>query len=619
MTQKNWTHTDVRPFPSHADKQTANRSSWLSQIECSAVSMVDLLRQRALRRPDRTIYTFLTDGEEIGSSLTYSQLDTQARAIAATLQEFCKPGDRALLVFPPGLEYVSAFFGCLYAGVLAVPVYPPDPSRLKRTLPRFRVIVDDAQPSVALTCAALLNMEQALAHADPSLSTLRWIASDKVNPKLAEAWEDPTIMPDHIAFLQYTSGSTANPKGVMVSNGNLLFNLHDMSRYFDDTEENCLVTWLPTYHDMGLIHSLLHPLYKDYPCYSMSPMAFLQRPYRWLRAISKFRATTSVAPNFAYDLCVRKITPEQRDVLDLSSWRSAGNGAEPVRPETLERFYNTFKQCGFRWRAITPGYGLAEATLEVSQTSHEEGPTFLPIKSDELERHRAVEAQKPGPGVRVLVSCGRPSKDTRVIIVDPESCLQCTPDTVGEIWVAGPTVAQGYWRRAEDTRETFQACLADSGEGPFLRTGDLGFMKDGYLFVTGRIKDMIIIDGFNHYPQDIERTVELSHSAVRPGCCAAFSIEEGGQERLIVVSEVAETVQRDVSASADSGQTQGMVEPKEVITAIRRAVSECHDLRVFKVCLIEPRSIHKTTSGKIQRQACRSAFLDGVHRVVACE
>ncbi|MFA6245162.1 MAG: fatty acyl-AMP ligase, partial [Candidatus Hydrogenedentales bacterium] len=357
----------------------------------------------------------------------------------------------------------------------------------------------------------------------------------------------------------------------------------------------------------------------DLPCYSMSPMAFLQRPYRWLRAISKYRATASVAPNFAYDLCVRKVTTEQRDALDLSSWRMAGNGAEPIRPETLERFYNTFKQCGFRWRTISPAYGLAEATLEVSQTPWEEGPTFLPIKMDELERHRAVEAQKPGPGVRVLVGCGHVSKDTRVVIVDPESCLQCSPDTVGEIWVSGPTVAQGYWNRPDDTKETFAACLADTGDGPFLRTGDLGFMKNGSLYVTGRIKDMIIIDGFNHYPQDIERTVERSHAGIRPGCCAAFSIEEGGQERLVIVSEVVETVRRDVPVSGDNGHVQGIVDPKEVVTAIRRAVSEYHDLRVFKVCLIEPRSIHKTTSGKIQRQACRSAFLDGVHRVVACE
>ena len=567
-------------------------------------TLVELLRTRALRRPDRRAYTFLVDGEEEGTSFTYAELDRRARAIAVVLQERCEFGDRVLLLYPPGLDYVAAFFGCLYAGVAAVPVYPPDPGRLNRSLPRLRVVARDADTRVALTVSAMSAMSASFAQHDAEFGKIDWVATDTIPDERAEEWTEPELTPETLAFLQYTSGSTADPKGVMVSHKNLLYNLFDMGHLWRRTENSVFVTWLPVFHDMGLIFGLLLPIFVDSPCYLMSPLAFLQRPLRWLRAMSRYKATYTCAPNFAYDLCVKKTTPEQRAALDLSNWQSASNGAEPIRPETLERFAETFKSCGFCWNVFSPGYGLAEATLKVSSTPIDEPPTLLPVLAEELEQHRVVEAKAPCAGVRTLVGCGRTYLDTRVIIVDPESRLQCRPETVGEIWVSGTTVAQGYWNRPEDTRETFEARLGDTGEGPFLRTGDLGFVKHGIVFVTGRIKDMIIIDGLNHYPQDIERAVEVSHEAIRPGCCAAFSVEVNGEERLALVAE----------ASLGNG-----VDAKSVIGAIRRAISEEHDLRVYKVCLIAPRSIDKTSSGKIQRQSTRKGFLDGSLEVLAAD
>ncbi len=563
-------------------------------------TLVELLQNRALHRPDHMAYTFLDDGEEEGARYTFGAVDRRARAIAVALLERCNPGDRVLMLYPPGLDYVAAFFGCLYAGVVAVPVYPPDPGRLNRSLPRLKVVARDAGTTLALTVTCLLEMEKGFAAYDSYFGEFEWLATDTVSNDLATTWNDPQVLPDTVAFLQYTSGSTSEPKGVMVTHRNLLYNMLNMGAMWEREDEFRFVTWLPAFHDMGLIFGLLLPIYLGATCYMMSPLAFLQRPLRWLRAISRYKATHSCAPNFAYDLCTRKITPEQRATLDLGSWRSAGNGAEPIRPETLERFAETFRSCGFRWDALHPGYGLAEATLMVSTTAKLK-PMLLPVVASELERHRVVEAKAPGDDVRTLVGCGRTCHDTRVIIVDPESCIQCSPDTVGEIWVSGTTVADGYWNRPEETEETFHARLADTDEGPFLRTGDLGFVKHGFVFVTGRIKDMIIVDGLNHYPQDIEHTVERSHSAIRPGCCAAFSLDIDGQEKLAVIAEA-------VLPQDGDG--------KDVISAVRRAIAENHDLRVHRVCLIAPRTIDKTSSGKIQRRANRKRFLTNTLEVL---
>jgi len=554
------------------------------------------------------------DGGTKEIHLTYEELDRRARAIGALLQKQVTAGSRALLLYPPGLEYIAAFFGCLYAGVIAVPSYPP---RLNRPDPRLQTIVADAQATVALTTTPILsNMEHRLAHA-PDLEALRWLDNGNIASDLAEEWRDPEIESDSLAFLQYTSGSTATPKGVMVSHGNLLHNLALLHQCFELTPDSRSVIWLPPYHDMGLIGGLLQPLYVGFPAILMSPLVFLQRPLRWLQAISRYKGTVSGGPNFAYDLCVRKITNEQRATLDLSSWESAFNGAEPVRCETLERFALAFESCGFRREAFYPCYGLAEATLIVSGGLKAAPPILHAVQGEALESNQVVAAsvEVENEGARTLVGCGQTLGSQKIVIADPESFIQCPPDQIGEIWVSGPSVAQGYWNQPEETECAFEAYLADTGEGLFLRTGDLGFLKDGELFITGRLKDLIIIDGRNHYPQDIELTVEQSHPSLRPGCCAAFSVDVENEERLVVVAEVDRRYrlarrQVDSNPGPASGHRPSP-DVKAMLKAIRRAVAEQHGAQVHDVLLLKHGRILKTSSGKIQRHACRAGYLAG--------
>ncbi|UCC64491.1 MAG: AMP-binding protein, partial [Anaerolineae bacterium] len=570
-------------------------SEHLSDPTVRCCTFDDLLRWRALNQPYQRAYTYLVDGETEEIYLSYAELDRHARAIGALLQRNGLSGQRALLLYPPGVEYIAALFGCLYAGVVAVPAYPPNPVQLNRTLPRLQAILNDAQPLAALTTTMVLSLVEGLSVPGADLKVLRWLATDNVSSSLAEEWREPAASRDTLAFLQYTSGSTSAPKGVMLTHGNLLHNSALIHRCFEHTPESQGVIWLPPYHDMGLIGGILQPLYGGFPVTLMSPLAFLQRPYRWLLAISRHRATTSGGPNFAYDLCVRKTTPEQRATLDLSSWEVAFNGSEPVRNETMERFATTFHPCGFRKEAFYPCYGLAEATLIVSGGAKAAPPVTRVVKGTGLEQNRAETAAIGHVDASTLVGCGRSLTDQQIVIADPETCCQCAPDEIGEIWVSGPSVAQGYWNRPDDTARTFQARLANTGEGPFLRTGDLGFLHEGELFVTGRLKDLIIIRGQNHYPQDIERSVEQSHPALRPGCGAAFSVEVGGEVRLVVVQEIRDNI-------ADLNMA-------EIAQTIRQVVTEQHELQAYGVLLLPPRSIPKTSSGKIQRHACREAFL----------
>jgi acyl-CoA synthetase (AMP-forming)/AMP-acid ligase II len=383
----------------------------------------------------------------------------------------------------------------------------------------------------------------------------------------------------------------------MVTHSNLLHNLFDLDAGWAHTPESVLVTWLPTFHDMGLVYGILEPVYRGFHCFLMPPLAFLQRPARWLRAISDRRATHSVGPNFAYELCARKVKQEELAGLDLSSWLAAVNGAEPVRRETLERFRDAFAPCGFHWKAFCPGFGLAEATLKVTATRSADDPVFCTLEAESLEKHRIKECPPSLPGQRTFVGCGRAEGETGVAIVNPETLTRCAPDEVGEIWVSGPSLTRGYWGRTEETSATFGARLSGTGEGPFLRTGDLGFLKDTVLYVTGRLKDLIIIRGQNHYPQDIELTVGQSHPALRPGCGIAFSVDAGGEERLIIVQE------------ADLNHDN--LESEELVKTIRQAVAEGHELQAYSVVLLKPGGIPKTSSGKVQRQACRSAYLAG--------
>ncbi len=555
-------------------------------------TLVELLRTRAAETPNQRAYTFLANGEEKTDSLTYSELDRRARAVGASLQATNSRGERALLLYQPGLDFISAFFGCLYSGVIAVPCNPP---KLKRLVPRLQVIVEDCQASHVITTSSFLpKINQGLAEAE-WLRRVRWLATDELEESLADKWQDPRVSRDALAFIQYTSGSTSLPKGVKISHGNVLYNSSYLDYSWSNDRQSVGLSWLPHFHDMGLIAGIIQPLFKDFHCYLMPPASFLQHPAKWLKAISRYGVTHSGGPNFAYDLCIEKSTAEQRATLDLSCWSVAYNGAEPIRNTTLESFVTTFAPCGFRPEALLPGYGLAEATLKVTAGLRTNRPVYCTVNAEALEENRVLEATGDQAGARTFVGVGHAAFGTTIAIAHPTKRTRCAPDEVGEIWVSNPSVGKGYWGQEEETARTFLAYLSYTGEGPFLRTGDLGFVKEGELYITGRLKDLIIIDGQNHYPQDIELTVEQSHPAIRSHCCACFSVEQEGQERIVVMAEL-ERAHRHANE-------------EEVKKAIRQAVAENHDLRVHAVLLIQTGTIPKTSSGKIQRQACGASFL----------
>lgn len=579
--------------PTTNGKTSSSESDPVAQ---SVSTLVELLRWRAMDRPERLAYTFLSDGDAEEDHLTYAELDRKARSIATVLQSIASPGDRALLLYPSGLDYITAFFGCLYAGVVAVPAYPPRPSRRERSMGRIEAIVADCRPVAALCATQVFAAAEKHLAQTPDLQNLKWQTTDDVSDTLASGWQEAAVTSRTLAFLQYTSGSTAAPKGVMVSHGNLLHNQAMIKRSFQQTEKSVVVGWLPLYHDMGLIGNVLQPLYLGARCILMSPTSFLTQPFRWLQAISRYRATTSGGPNFAYELCVRKISDQQRASIDLSCWTTAFNGAEPIKPETLDRFAERFASRGFRRETLSPCYGLAEATLIVSGGIRQDEPDVLAFDAARLEENKVVEVPTGAENARSLVNCGRGLLDQTVTIVNPETLIRCDDDVVGEIWVSGPSIAQGYWNRPDDTASTFEAFQADTSEGPFLRTGDLGFLTEGRLFVTGRLKDLIVIRGRNLYPQDIELTVERSNPSLRAGCVAAFSIEISGEEQLVVLQELEYREKPDIS---------------RVIEDIRQAVSEEHEALPQAIVLIAPGTIPKTSSGKIRRHACRESYLAG--------
>ncbi len=579
-----------------------------------APTIVDLLRQRAAYRPHDRAFTFLVDGENEELNITYAELDRKARAVGAWLASEGMAGKRVLLLYPSGLDFIAAFMGCLYGGAIAVPAYPP---RKNRSVERIEAIASDANASVALTTRDVLDRFDALRATAPSLENLIWKVDSELDVAWADRWERPDIDGSTLAFLQYTSGSTGTPKGVMLSHENLLHNSLRIMQAFEITRSQSGVFWLPSFHDMGLIGGILVPLYGGKFNVLMSPVAFLQKPLRWLQAISKYRATISGGPNFAYELCVRKTTPEQRATLDLSSWTLAFNGAEPVRAETIDAFSEAFAPCGFRREAFYPCYGLAESTLMVTGGMKFEQPVVRSFDASSIETGTAAARATGGTGARRLVGSGRELDGQDVLIVDPQTCEALPPGRVGEIWVSGPSVAQGYWNRPDVSAATFGAMLSQSEQatagqpvakwrpnaGPYMRTGDLGFFDNGELFVTGRLKDLIIIRGRNHYPQDIEHSVEEASGLVRAGSVAAFAVDVDERERVVIVAEVER-------GKRDSAETAGAFE------AIRKRLATEHELAAEAIVLVRPNSVPKTSSGKIQRHACKRQFLDGSLEVV---
>jgi acyl-CoA synthetase (AMP-forming)/AMP-acid ligase II len=579
------------------DLATPPRTSGVPKgVSCR--SLVRIIRRNLQAKPDLVLYRFLRNGEAESESFDCAALDSRAQSIAGYLQAKGRPGDRALLLYPSGLEFIAAFLGCLYAGVVAVPVCPPNPHQ---SLERLQGIVADSGARFALTTGRELS---ALSHSRdriPELAKAHWVATDKIIKDLVWSWSEQQFDDDTVALLQYTSGSTGTPKGVVISHENLVHNENIISRAFQHDTTSKVAGWLPLYHDMGLIGNMLQPLFSGIPCLLMSPLAFLHRPVRWLRAISNFRATTSGAPNFAFDLCTRRITREQCEGLDLSSWDLAYNGSEPVRTSTMQRFAEKFAPYGFRLEAFYPCYGMAEATLFATGGTKSAPPiACVPPKVEPIE---LPDLRGDEGDAQTLVSCGRAWEDTRVVIVDPKSRRPCLAGETGELWIAGRSVAQGYWNRPVESKRTFHAYLAKTNEGPFLRTGDLGFVRDGEIFITGRIKEVIIVRGRNFYPQDIELTAERSHPALRPHAGAAFSVKIGAEERLVIVQEIQRKEWREV----DIAEVKGI---------IAEAIAVEYGISAHETVLVLPGTVPKTSSGKIRRIATRSAYLSGAFQAV---
>jgi acyl-CoA synthetase (AMP-forming)/AMP-acid ligase II len=565
---------------------------------------IDIVQHHAEHFPDDLAIKFLVDGENKEALYTFAELDRKARTIAVSLLSNTEPGSRAILLFPPGLDYIASFFGCLYAGMVAVPAYPPDPSpqRLARTLPRLQTIVADSSATVVLTNAMIHSIAPALYPHAPEFAELKWVAVDTLDEETSTTWKAPSVGPDTLAFLQYTSGSTGTPKGVMLSHANLIADIELIHEKFGHTQESVAIHWLPPYHDMGLIGAILTPVHGAFPAVLMSPMSFLRRPYRWLQAIHReSRPTSAGAPNFAFELCMRKTTPEQRAELDLSNWVVAYTGAEPIRPSTLASFTDAFSSSGFEDHFHYPCYGLAEATLLITGASKPDLPVTKIVEAQPLEDRRVVSAQEASETTKELVSVGSASTNHTLKIVDPASLTECESDTIGELWIHAPIVAQGYWRQSERTTDIFGAQLPGD-DRMYLRTGDLAFIDEGEVYIAGRLKDMIIIRGANHYPQDLELTAENAHPAIRKGCVAAFALDKDGEEQLGLVAEV---------DTRDAG-----FDGEEVLRVLTREINAHHRISPAAIALIEAKTIAKTSSGKIQRFQSKAGLLEGSLSVV---
>lgn len=559
-------------------------------------TLVDLCRTRVAAEPDRQGFVFLADGTQESESTTLAALDLRARAIAVRLLDLAPAGSRALLSFQPGLDFHAAFLGCLYAGLIAVPIAPLEGTSGSVKWTRVESVAASSRPRLFLSTGGLLaGLSSVLAETD-ALSSLTTVAVDEVDPTAADVWVEPRLSGESVAYLQYSSGSTGAPKGVTLTHTNVLSNLaliHESSGRPSDVDgmpRPPSVLWLPSHYNMGLLGGVLDPLFSGREAVLMPAKAFVRRPVTWLRTISRLGRADSCAPNFALDLCVRRVGDAERDALDLSGWEMALIGGEPVRAETLRRFVEKFAPAGFRAEALVPGYGLAESTVMVTAGPVGTGPVLLRVEPGVLAMGRARPVG-PGEGGRLLVSSGAVPTSALVVVVDRGTGQVCRDGFVGEVLVAGPSVGAGYWNAPPDQADPFDTALADYPGKRFLRTGDLGFRYDGELFVTGRAKEVVIIAGANHYPHDIEATVEASHPAVRPQGSCAFAVDDGERERLVVLVEVVPPA-----------------DPVEVGMAVRRAVHSGHGIQAHEVVLLRPGALPFTTNGKLRRGGCQDLY-----------
>ena len=557
-------------------------------------NIVEILQQRAKFQGDNTAYIFLKDGENKEVRLTYEELDRKAKAIAFQLQALVNPGSRALLIYSysAGLEFITAFFGCLYAGVVAVPCHPP---KNRLTTLEVQTRIDSAGAAIILTDSSSFgSLKKQLLEWDKA--SLHCLNTEKIEQH--SGWTIPDLDSDTLAFLQYTSGSTGEPKGVMITHGCLMQNQEMLKQAFGHTSDLVGVGWLPLFHDMGLIGNVIQPIYMGGCCIMMSPVSFVQKPLRWLQAISKYKAKTSGAPNFAYDLLCDRVTDEQVAQLDLSSWDVAFCGAEPVQMATISKFSQKFASCGFKSTTFYPCYGMAEATLMMTGADKAKLPQVKHLDKAALAENKVVLVDSNTAKAKTFISAGYPWLDGEIAIANPEHLTKCEPDSIGEIWYSGSSVGQGYWQLPDKTQQTFQAKLNNSAtEREYLRTGDLGFIYDGELYITGRLHDVLVFWGLNHYPQHIEQTVEQCHPGLKANCGAAFSVEIEGKPRLVVAQEIERTHRKSLVMD-------------EVIEAIRWQVFQQHFIDIYGIVLLLPGRIPKTSSGKVQRSKCKAMYLD---------
>ncbi len=556
-----------------------------------SAEMVSLLLKNAEISGDKALYIFLDDGYTETLRISYKSVVNKAKAVAVELQKNGNKGDHVLLLFPAGVEFIISFYGCFMAGMVAIPAYPP---RRKKVDPRFLSILHDANPSIILATA---DIHQDLRKANlegASLEKTHKLSYEEIDMNQSKEWINPEVSDKDIVLLQYTSGSTGNPKGILVSHGNMIHNLECIKQSFGFDENMIVVNWLPNFHDMGLIGCLIEPAFVGGSVVVMPPIRFIQKPVNWLKNITRYKGTCAGAPNFAYDYCADKISTEEMADLDLSSLTLLFNGSEPVRKESIDHFYKTFADYGSTTKQFFPCYGMAEAVLIISGGDYKTEPIYYNVDVRSLEEGKVVSASD-GNESRQITACGFPWMGMSVAIIDPETKVPSPKGHIGEIWAKGPSVTQGYWNKPEDTKETFQACIVGTDDGPWMRTGDLGFIHEGQLYVSGRLKDLIIIRGANFFPNDIEHSVENAHEALRKNASAAFSMDIKDQEKLIIIQEIERAYMRDFDED-------------EIFESIRKAVFADHGIQPDIILLTKMGSIQKTSSGKTQRFAMRAIW-----------
>lgn len=562
-------------------------------------SLVEIIGKRSLIQPDDVVYRYLGDGVTETESFTFKEIDRVACSIAAELSKRLSKGDRVVLLFPQGLKYVAALYGCFYGGFIAIPAYPP---RRNRKMDRVKSIIEDSGATAGLVTEDVYKTIERNFAEDDNLKGLEWFKYENISNHPNPAPVDTLPKPDDVAFIQYTSGSTGNPKGVMITHKNIIYNSEFIRRSFGFEENTIGVNWLPIFHDMGLVGGIFQAAYLGLVNIGMPPVAFLKNPLNWFKAIDRYKATTGGGPNFGYDYCVQKIKPEEVKGLDLSSIKNFYCGGEPVRKKTFEDFHAAFSQAKVRSNQMFAVYGMAETTLIVTGKDPASEPSYLRVDQEALSKNRLVIVSPEEKGID-LVSNGHVWMDTKVTIVNSDTFEELDENTIGEVWISGPTVAKGYWNKPEETQRTFNA-FTKGGSGPWLRSGDLGFLYKGELYITGRLKDLIIIRGVNYYPNDIEYSVQQVHEAFKPNSGAAFSIVKDGIEKLVIVQELERAYLRNTDYD-------------ELMSLIRKTVADEFEMEVYAIVLIRTGSIPLTSSGKIQRRQTRYEYLTGKLNVVA--